>query len=110
MTDELDKSPQEQIKEGIWRIALWAVVIAAGMAFGIFIGYLLWGDAPDLRSQVASLEQQKLELKNEREAQAGRQALCERDKEDFKKRVDKAFDQKNECQRELAELKSRLGQ
>ncbi len=110
MADELEKSPQEQIKEGIWRIALWTVVIVAGAAFGTFIGYELWGDAPDLRLQVSSFEQQVLELKNEREAQAGRQALCERDKEEFKKRVDKAFEQKNECQRQLAELKQQPGQ
>ena len=110
MADELEKSPQEQIKEGICRIALWTVVVLAGAAFGVFIGYELWGDAPDLRLQVSSFEQQVLELKNDREAQAGRQALCERDKEDFKKRVDKAFDQRNECQRELSELKQRLGQ
>lgn len=110
MADEAEKSPQDQIKEGIWRIALQSVVILAGIAFGVFIGYQLWGDAPDLKLQVATLEQQIQELKNDREAQAGRQALCERDKEDFKKRVDKAFDQKNECMKELADMKKQLAQ
>ena len=54
MTDERDKTPQEQIKEGIWRIALQTVVVLSAMAFGVLIGHLLWGDASDLRQQVAA--------------------------------------------------------
>ncbi len=106
MVAEAEKSPQDQIKEGIWSIALQSVVILFAAAFGVFIGYQLWGDAPDLKVQVEALDKQVIELKNEREAQSGRQALCDRDKEDFKKRLDKAFEQKNECQRELSQLKA----
>jgi cell division protein FtsB len=109
MTDERDKTPQEQIKEGIWRIALQTVVVLSAMAFGVLIGHILWGDAPELKQQVAARDQQITELKNEREAQAGAQALCERDKEEFKKRLDKVFERNNELQREVADLKQRVG-
>jgi hypothetical protein len=108
MADEGGKSPQEQIKEGIWRIALQTVVILVAMVFGVFIGHLLWGDAPMLKTQVESLNQNVQELKNEREAQAGAQALCERDKEEFKKRLDKVFERNNELQREVTSLKQQL--
>jgi cell division protein FtsB len=109
MTDVHDKTPQEQIKEGMWRIALQTVVVLSAMAFGVLIGHILWGDAPELKQQVTARDQQITELKNEREAQAGAQALCERDKEDFKKRMDKVFDKNNELQREVADLKQRFG-
>jgi hypothetical protein len=105
MVAEPEKSPQEQIMEGVWSIALQSVVILFAAAFGVFIGYQLWGDAPELKVQVETMDKQIIELKNEREAQSGRQALCDRDKDDFKKRLDKAFEQKNECQRELSQLK-----
>lgn len=49
-------------------------------------------DAAALKQRVAELEQQVQGLKNER-AQAGAQALCERDKEEFKKRPDKVLAQ-----------------
>ena len=107
MPDE--KTPQEQIKEGIWRISLQVVVIVVAMAFGVFIGHLMWGDAPALKEQVGTLIQQIQDLKNEREAQSGRQALCERDKKDFKKRLDKLFDQNNELKKEVADLKAAAG-
>ena len=109
MTDERDKTPQEQIKEGIWRIALQTVVVLSAMAFGVLIGHVLWGDAPDLKQQVGARDQQITELKNEREAQAGALALCQRDKEEAKKRVDKAFERNNELQKEIGELKQKLG-
>jgi hypothetical protein len=107
MSDE--RTPQEQIKEGIWRISLQVVVILVAMAFGVFVGHLMWGDAPALKEQVGTLTQNIQELKNDREAQAGRQALCERDKKDFKKRLDKLFDQNNELKKELTDLKAQAG-
>lgn len=109
MPDEQDKTPQEQIKEGIWRIALQTVVILVAMAFGVFVGHMLWGDAPALKEEVAALTTQIQELKNEREAQAGRQALCERDKTDFKKRLDKILDRNNELQKQVKQLRQQAG-
>jgi len=109
MPDEQAKTPQEQIKEQIWRIALQAVVILVAIAFGIFIGYKLWGDAPSLRLQVEALSQQVQELKNEREAMNATQAMCDRDKNDCKKTLDKIFERNSELQREVAELKKQLG-
>ena len=110
MPVETEKTAQEQIKEGVWRVALQTVVIVVAMAFGVFIGHLLWGDAPVLKEQVESLTQQVQGLKNDREAQNSRQAMCERDKTDFKKRLDKVFDRNNDLQRQLKQLKGQLGQ
>jgi hypothetical protein len=36
--------------------------------------------------------------------------MCERDKADFKKRLDKTFDRNNELQQEVSDLKKQLGQ
>jgi predicted negative regulator of RcsB-dependent stress response len=110
MPGEEDKSPQEQIKEGMWRIATQTVVILFAIAFGVLFGYMLWGDAPELKIQVDGYEKQVQELKNEREGQNARQAMCERDKADFKKRLDKVFDKHSACQKELNELKQQAGQ
>ena len=105
---DTDTSPEEQIKEGIWRIATQTIVVLGSMAFGVLIGYQLWGDAPALAEQVDALTKQVQELKNDREAQAGRFSLCDRDKNEFKKRLDKCFDQKNELQGEITDLQKQI--
>jgi cell division protein FtsB len=109
MPVEEEQTPQEQIMQGIWRIALQTVVVLVCIAFGIFIGYTLWGDAPELKDKVVALTDQVQTLKNEREAQNARTAMCERDKADFKKRLDKTFDRNNELQQEVTDLKKQLG-
>jgi hypothetical protein len=109
MPEEREKTPQEQIMEGIWRIALQTVVILVSIGAGVFIGFQLWGDAPELKEKLSSANQHILELKNEREAEEARNAMCERDKNDFKKRLDKVFDRNNDLQRQVAELKQQLG-
>lgn len=110
MPEEGAKTPQEQIKEGIWRIALQTVVILVAIAFGVFIGYQLWGDAPEVRVRVDNLEQEVQELKNEREAQNARLAMCERDKTDFKTRLDKVFDKNSQLQKQLGELRRQIAE
>jgi len=104
MSVEADQTPQEQIKQGIWRIALQTVVILVCIVFGVFIGYQLWGDAPQLKERIVAFEEQVQTLKNEREAQNARQAMCERDKSDFKQRLDKTFDKNTELQKQLKTL------
>jgi hypothetical protein len=101
MSVEADQTPQEQIKQGIWRIALQTVVILVCIVFGVFIGYELWGDAPQLKIKIGALGEQVQTLKNEREGQNARQAMCERDKADFKQRLDKTFDKNTELQKQL---------
>lgn len=110
MPGEEAKTPQEQIKEGIWRIALQTVVILVAIVFGVFIGYQLWGDAPDLRLKVVALDQQILELKNEREAQDKMRVMTERARDEAQKRRDKCFEQKGELQKQIAELRKQLGE
>jgi len=109
MPEEGAKTPQEQIKEKIWRIALQAVIILVAVAFGVLIGYQLWGDAPYLKEQVAALTQNVQELKNEREGSSAIQAMCEREKNDCKGRLEKAYEQKDELQKQVAELRKQLG-
>jgi len=109
MPEEEAKTPQEQIKEGIWRIALQTVVILVAIVFGVFIGYQLWGDAPDLRLKIEAFDQQVLELKNEREAQDKMRVMTERARDEAQKRRDKCFEQKGELQKQLAELRKQLG-
>lgn len=104
MSVEEEQTPQEQIKQGIWRIALQTVVILVCIVFGVFIGYQMWGDAPQLKERIGAYEEQVQQLKNEREAQNARQAMCERDKSDFKSRLDKTFDKNAELQKKLKEL------
>jgi cell division protein FtsB len=101
MPDEPEMTPQEQVKEGIWRMTLWSLVIAVSIGFGVFIGFQLWGDAPRLAKQVAGLEQQVADLKKEREGAAAIQAICERDKADAQKRFEKCVDEKAALQRQL---------
>lgn len=69
------KSPEGQIKEAIWKYSGWTTLIALTFLGGVAIGYVLWGDAIPLRSQVIELTQKVSGVRTEREnllAQVGR--------------------------------------
>ncbi len=67
MEEDEEKSPQQVVKEAIWKYTSWAVVILGSIGAGVFIGYTRWGDAELLRGKVDQFEKQVLALKNERE-------------------------------------------
>ena len=69
------KSPEAQIKEAVWQYTGWGVLLLATFLAGVSAGYLFWGDAPQLRTQVTELTQKVSGVRTEREnlqAQAGR--------------------------------------
>jgi hypothetical protein len=80
-TNEEEKSPQQFLLETIWTYTGWAVVLIACFGFGMFAGYVRWGDAPGLRLKVDQFEKQVMSLKNERETLNSRiaKATQERD-------------------------------
>lgn len=90
---EEEKSAEEQLHDAVWvwagRIVMAAVLIGAGF----FAGYMQWGDAPQVRAELASTKDEIVNLKNERETANTVIARERRDKE--------------VCQRELRELKKR---
>jgi predicted negative regulator of RcsB-dependent stress response len=77
-----EKTPQQQIKEAIWTYTGWVVVVLVCIGAGVFIGYTLWGDAPQLREEAARLEKRVNELKNEREALNTQMAMTTRDRDE----------------------------
>ena len=85
-----DKTPQEQIKEAIWTYTGWVVVVLVCIGAGVFIGFTLWGDAPDLRSEVTRLEKRVGDLKNEREGLQTQIAMTTRDRDDCQQRLSEA--------------------
>ena len=64
MAEDGEKTAQEQVKEGIWRIATQLVVILVAAAFGVLGGYVEWGEAPAFREEVKTLSAQIVERKN----------------------------------------------
>jgi len=88
---DLEKSAPEQLKENLWMGAQRLVVTAVLFGAGYFAGYMQWGDAAKLRTEVKQLADQIVDLKNQRETLSTRIAREQRDKE--------------VCRKEMAELK-----
>jgi cell division protein FtsB len=90
MVDE-EKSPPQMLKESLWKGAQRLVVTAVLFGAGVYAGYFQWGDAASLRLEKKQLEDQIVDLKNQRETLSTRIAREQRDKE--------------VCRKELAEAK-----
>jgi hypothetical protein len=57
----------EELKAAIWQYTGWAVLLTSVFACGWALGYLMWGDAPNLRAQVQEQSQQIQAVRSERE-------------------------------------------
>ncbi len=92
MTEE-NKSAEEQLNEAVWTWAGRIVITLVLIGAGFFIGYMTYGDAPQVRAELAEAKDEIVNLKNERETLSTRIAREARDKE--------------LCEKELRELKKR---
>ena len=64
------KSPQEQVKEAVWRYTAQGVILAVVFGAGVFVGYQRWGSGdtgqPALAKRVAEMDVEMNRVKNER--------------------------------------------
>jgi len=88
---EENKSAEEQLHDAVWNWVQRFVVAAVLFGAGLFAGYYQWGDAVDLRHTNKELQDQIVDLKNQRETLNTKIAREKRDKE--------------VCRRDLNELK-----
>lgn len=80
MTD-LSKTPQEELKEKTWQAATRLAIAITLFGSGYVVGYLQYGDAIELRSQVKQKQDRIVDLENERETMSTKMAKVTRDKE-----------------------------
>ena len=95
MAEADDKTAQEELKEAAWE---WTQKIVTALVLffgGIVAAYFMWGDAAELRQGNKELQDQIVDLKNQRETLNTRIARELRDKE--------------VCIRDLRELKKTAG-
>ena len=78
---DLDKTPQEELREKTWQAATRLVIAATLFGAGYLASYLLYSDAVTLRSQVKQKQDRIVDLENDRETMSTRMAKCTRDKE-----------------------------
>ena len=91
---EEEKTAEEELKEAVWTWVQKAVVALVLFGSGIVAAYFAWGDAADLRQTTKELQDQIVDLKNQRETLNTRIAREARDKE--------------VCNRDLADVKKQL--
>jgi cell division protein FtsL len=60
-------SAEQQIKDAVWQYTGWAVLLVLVFLSGVAGGYLLWGDAPALRSEVEALNGKVSGVRTEKE-------------------------------------------
>jgi len=80
MTD-LDKTPQEELREKTWQAATRLVIAITLLGSGYVVGYLQYGDAVELRQQVKQKKDRIVDLENERETMSTKMAKISRDLE-----------------------------
>ncbi len=85
---EQEKTAQEELREAVWGWGQRAVVTLVLFGAGYLGGYFQWGDAAELRLQKKQLEDQIVDLKNQRETLSTRIAREQRDKEVCRKELD----------------------
>jgi hypothetical protein len=78
---DLDKTPQEELREKAWQAATRLAVAATLFGGGLTVGYLMWGDAPMLKNQVKQKQDRIVDLENDRETMSTKLAKITRDKE-----------------------------
>ena len=85
---EQEKTAQEELREAVWGWGQRAVVTLVLFGAGYLGGYFQWGDAAQLRLEKKQLEDQIVDLKNQRETLSTRIAREQRDKEVCRKELD----------------------
>jgi hypothetical protein len=78
---EEKKSAEDQLHDAVWTWVQRFVIAAVLFGAGLFAGYYQWGDAIDLRQTTKELEDQIVDLKNQRETLSTKIAREKRDKE-----------------------------
>ena len=92
---EVEVSAQEELKNAVWVWTQRLVVALVLFGGGVLAAYFAWGDAGELRQHNKELQDQIVDLKNQRETLNTRIAREARDKE--------------VCNRDLADAKKKLG-
>lgn len=59
--------PEEQIKEAAWKFTGTAIMVVAFFLAGVGIAYTQWGDAPQLREELETIEGRLSGARTERE-------------------------------------------
>lgn len=77
----LDKTPQEELKEKAWQAATRVALAVTLLGGGYTIGYLQFGDAIQLRTEVKQKKDRIVDLENERETMSTKMAKVSRDKD-----------------------------
>jgi len=78
---EPEKSAQEELKDAVWEYTQKTVVALVLFGGGILAAWFMWGDAGRLRQVAKELQDQVVDLKNQRETLNTRIAREARDKE-----------------------------
>jgi len=95
------KSPQDQVKEAVWRYTAQGVVLAVVFGAGLFVGYQKWGSGdmgqPALAKRVTDMDVEMNRVKNERgdcqktlEVTNGRKQQIEKTVADLRKQLAEA--------------------
>ena len=91
---EVEQTAEEELKAAVWEWFQKAVVALVLFGGGILAAYFAWGDAAELRQHNKELQDQIVDLKNQRETLNTRIAretrdkeVCNRDLQDTKKEL-----------------------
>ncbi|MFQ5666855.1 MAG: hypothetical protein ACE5I7_10540 [Candidatus Binatia bacterium] len=86
-TDAERADEQTQLQEKLWTFAQRGVVLLVAVLIGLLIGYRLWGQAGQLKQEVAQLHERVNLREKERDTLKSQMAIIDRDKKELEKRL-----------------------
>jgi hypothetical protein len=88
MAEAQTQSPEDRIKEAIWQWSGWTIMILLTFLAGVAVAWLIWGDAPRLRQQVADLTKSVSAARVEREDAQVKQGALQHANEKLQAQID----------------------
>ena len=83
-----DREEAVELRDKIWTFAQRGVLALVVFLGGVFVGYQLWGEAVQLRTQVEEMNEKNGSLVKERDTLRSKIALVERDKNQAEKALE----------------------
>jgi hypothetical protein len=92
MTEQ--KSPEEVLKQQIWKYSGWTILLSSFFAAGAALGYILWADACGRCEQVkdltAKVSAARAEVETVKAQEGQKYRALEREKEGLQRQLDAA--------------------
>lgn len=89
-----EQTPEEVLKQQIWKYSGWTITLSSFLATGVILGYLMWGDAcgrcDAVKDLTAKVSAARAEVETVKAQEGQKYRALEREKEGLQRQLDAA--------------------